>query len=274
MIRALLTVLALGMVVPPPRLPPTRGSTKTGELGQLRKQAGGGYFYRDDKAGFVAEIRPDGTVRFRDAHLGPQQLTPKIFGYPIDGSGRRPEAKVPFRDDLIPHGPYGPPPILITTSVKFGGLADAAQSSRRAAAKQKFLHLTEPMREQMAAKWRAERAQSALVALSHDLLKQWRDRSVPLSIRKEQLFRQWDDCDEPQAGDDLATHAGAMARTRIEKFIRRHARMGSENAFTDQELADFDRRRQSKARFDPYAPRGTANTGSPAPSSSSSSSDR
>ena len=267
-------VVVLGLAVPPPRVVPEQGpsSSTSSELGRLHKQIGGGYVYRDDKAGFIAEIRPDGTVRFRDAHLGPQQFTPKLFGYPLDGSGVRPEEPVPFRDDLVPHGPYGPPPILVSTSFRFGGLADAAQTTRRAAAKQKFLQLTAPMRERMAASWRAERAQSALVTLSHDLLKRWRDTTVPLSIRKEELFRQWDDCEEPAAGADPSVHAGAMARRRIEKFIRRHARRGTPDEFTAQELADLNRRRESKEPFAPYARRDDARAGSPTGSSSSSSS--
>ena len=238
---------------PAPQVRPDTTAGKTTDVGglKLRRTHGGGYLYRDAKTGFTAEIRPDGSVRFRDAK-GPKDGNVRILGVDVIKGEKQPEPKKPFRDDIVPYGPYGPAPVLGTAGFRMGGLKDALVKSRKYKEKQRFLELTETLRNSMTAKARDRRTSVALVELSHQLLRIWRDKKLPLSIRKEKIFAQWDDCDEPAKGTKSDRHPGARARRRIEKFVRVHAPAGSEGGFTAAELRDMNKRRKSRERFEPY----------------------
>ncbi|HRI09595.1 MAG TPA: hypothetical protein PKW35_17360, partial [Nannocystaceae bacterium] len=56
------------------------------------------------------------------------------------------------------------------------------------------------------------------------------------------------------AFDGLRAHTGERARRTIEAFIRQNLPRGSADAFTDAELAEFNGRKVSRARFAPYEP--------------------
>jgi hypothetical protein len=75
--------------------------------------------------------------------------------------------------------------------------------------------------------------------------------------RREIAFEMWDECLEDRSdGPDLY----AAARATIVAFIRRAFPPGSPDAYTSAELATLNRRRVSRAPFDPYA---TADAGAP-----------
>lgn len=239
-------------------LAPSAASTSKSESVEvnglvLDRNGSGGYSYKDKDADFTAEIASDGTVRFRDARLGPQKGKVSVLGFDLVRKGKRQkEPSKPFRPDLVPNGPYGAPPILGTIGGTMGGVADAMQTSRKYQAKQRFLDLTAPMRAEMARKARDKATRSALFELTHELVTTWNDPKLPLSLRKDRIFAVWDDCTEPEEGEKADEHPGARARRQIEKFVRIHARRGSDEAFSDAELRDMNERRTSRERFDPY----------------------
>lgn len=219
----------------------------------LTRTPGGGYAYEDADAGFTAEIDPDGTVRFRDRGARPQKGKVSVAGHDVTRKGKRePIPAKPFRPDLVPYGPYGAAPMIVGVGGRMGGAADAKASARKYAAKQRFMELTASLRAELRGKARDKATRTALFELGHELLAIWTDPALPLSVRKERIFTAWDECAEPERGDDPQTHPGARARRRIEQFVRVHAKRGSDDGFTDAELRDFNARRKSRAPFAPY----------------------
>ncbi|PRQ04438.1 hypothetical protein [Enhygromyxa salina] len=189
--------------------------------------------YRDPSGRFVATLRADGRVDFRNK-AGKASWTQIGMGGP---------------GDL---------------------LAAAAGDDPYARIKHKLLKATFEMRLGMAVKFQKKQLDKRLHRLGGDLDKIWADTGRGLSARKELLFQRWDECDEPEAGatagadipgfgkvdsselDDARQDAALSARRLIEKFIREHAPKGSAEAFTPAELADMNRRRASTQKFQPY----------------------
>jgi hypothetical protein len=125
------------------------------------------------------------------------------------------------------------------------------------------------MRLEMAVGFQKKQLDKRLSRLDGELGKIWADERRDLGDRKELIFQRWDECDEPDesaAGgalpgfgavdnselDDARVSAAVSARSRILKFIRKHAPQGSPEAFTAAEIADMNRRRVSKQTFAPY----------------------
>ncbi len=73
---------------------------------------------------------------------------------------------------------------------------------------------------------------------------------------KQALFEMWDesiDADEPGTESEEAVGAGFVARTLVLGAILKHFPADSADAYTEQELAAFNRKRTSKGAFAPYA---------------------
>jgi hypothetical protein len=68
--------------------------------------------------------------------------------------------------------------------------------------------------------------------------------------RRAALFELWDDCAE--TGEPALVEAGAAARVIVLGHIRAKHPKDSAQQFTPNELAAFNRRRQSKTVFAPY----------------------
>jgi hypothetical protein len=184
---------------------------------------------------------------------GPQKGKVSVLGVDAVRKGKRePEPQKPFRSDIVPHGPYGAPPVMLRIGGRMGGAADAKDSARKYSAKQRFMELTEKLRADMRKQARDKTTRVALFELNHRLLEIWRDPRLPVSIRKQRLFDAWDECTEPEANDKVEEHPGARARRRIEQFIRVNAKRGSDDGFSDAELRDMNGRRKSKQKFAPY----------------------
>lgn len=188
--------------------------------------------YRDPAGRFVATLNPDGRVNFRNKG-----------------------AKASWTNI----GMAGPGDILNA----------AAGEDPYARLKAALLKATFEMRLGMAVDFQKRQLDKRLSRLDSELDKIWADERRDLSARKELLFQRWDECDEPEdvsAGadlpgfgavenselDDARQSAAASARKQILKFIREHAPKGSAEAFTAAELADMNRRRASKQKFNPY----------------------
>lgn len=189
--------------------------------------------YRDPHGRFVATLRSDGRVDFRNK--GAKATWTNIgMGGP---------------DDL---------------------LAAAAGDDPYARLKAKLLQATFELRLGMAVKFQKQQLDKRLARLGGELDKIWADQRRDLSARKELLFQRWDECDEPEDVaspiaelpgfgtvesselDDARQDAASSARRMIEKFIREHAPKGSAEAFTTAEIADMNSRRASKQKFSPY----------------------
>ena len=106
--------------------------------------------------------------------------------------------------------------------------------------KQAFMKATEAQRTELAKRYRAAEVRASLDRLPSTLEEIWGDRRKPAAQRRRLLYTLWKDV-EDDAGD---------ARTIIEAFIRNRLPEGSDEAFTDEELAAINR--SSKLRFQPY----------------------
>jgi hypothetical protein len=113
--------------------------------------------------------------------------------------------------------------------------------------KQAFLASTEGLRAQLQKKARAERLRGSLAMLPSHLEGIWFDRRLPAKRRRQLLFELWRDVAD---GDSDEGKAGAEARKIVESFVRKHLPEGSEDAYTEDELATLNR--GHKDRFAPY----------------------
>ncbi|KIG16732.1 hypothetical protein DB30_04205 [Enhygromyxa salina] len=195
------------------------------------KNEKGKLVYRDPSGRFVATLRADGRVDFRNK--GAKASWTQI-------------------------GMGGPGDLL----------SAAAGDDPYARIKHKLLKATFEMRLGMAVTFQKKQLDKRLQRLGGELDKIWADTGRGLGARKELLFQRWDECDEPEASanaqlpgfgkvdnselDDARQDTALSARRLIEKFIREHAPKGSAEAFTPAELADMNRRRASTQKFQPY----------------------
>jgi hypothetical protein len=192
----------------------------------------GKLIYRDPHGRFVATLRSDGRVDFRNK--GAKATWTQIG---MGGAG-----------DLI---------------------TQAAGDDPYARLKAKLLDATFDMRLGMAVAFQKKQIDKRLSRLGSELDKIWSDERRDLSARKELLFQRWDECDEPDEVasvaelpgfgsidsselDEARNDAAINARRLIEKFICEHAPKGSAEAFTAAEIAEMNRRRASKQKFSPY----------------------
>lgn len=78
----------------------------------------------------------------------------------------------------------------------------------------------------------------------------WARRDLDLAAKRLALFELWDDGAED--GDSAVVEAGQRARNQVIAFIRKHMPAGSATAYAPAELDALNRRRTSRARFEPY----------------------
>ncbi|NVB37778.1 hypothetical protein G6O69_08030 [Pseudenhygromyxa sp. WMMC2535] len=151
-----------------------------------------------------------------------------------------------------------------------GMLSKAAGEDPYARAKYTLLKATFEMRLGMAVNFQKRQLKKRLRRLEKDLDKLWADERRDLPARRELLFQRWDECIEPDDAeqeaaalpgfadsnaaelDEARRDAAGEARETIIGFIRENAPKGSPQAYTASELADMNRRRASTAKFSPY----------------------
>ena len=203
------------------------------DVGYRFEREKGKLIYRDPHGRFVATLRSDGRVDFKNK--GAKATWTQI-------------------------GMAGP-----------GDLINAvAGEDPYARLKSKLLQATFEMRLGMAVAFQKQQIDKRLTRLGGELDKIWADQRRDLSSRKELLFQRWDECDEPEEIasptselpgfgpvessdlDEARQDAAGSARRMIEKFIRENAPKGSADAFTAAEIADMNKRRASKQKFSPY----------------------
>ncbi len=113
--------------------------------------------------------------------------------------------------------------------------------------KKKFMAATAELREKLAREARQQEIDNSLAGLPSHLEAIWAERSRSARERRRSLFMLWK---EAAATEDERAKAGADAQAIIEKWIRARLPEGSEDAFTVEELDNYNR--SSRVRFAPY----------------------
>jgi hypothetical protein len=111
------------------------------------------------------------------------------------------------------------------------------------------LDATRDERAELGSRRRKEQLAHATILMQQNLERVWASVHNRTDL-KQALFELWDECAE--TGDAKLVEAGADARRLIIGFIRARLPAGSPDAYTDAELAAFNKKRQSKAIFQPY----------------------
>lgn len=239
-----------GLGFDPSSAPPV-GETP-GDIGLVR-QENGGYLYVDPAKRFTARFDPDGTVHFADRWRRPSDAKPQrgqCCALPAEGfAAVNPLAGMPMR---------GPIEWLMAIQ----------GADPNAIAKNALLEQTFELRVQMAVAHNLELLDRRLRELQPELLAIWSDEKLSLPRKRELLFERWDECDERftvQPGDVPAkaiseidrvrVETAERARDTIEAFVRRHAKKGTAKGYKEHELRAFNKRRVSKAEFQPYRSR-------------------
>jgi hypothetical protein len=235
----------------------TTPQTEVLPSGQLEPSGGG--TYRSNQGVFTAKVGRDGSVSLKNARNlrialpDPRKIPGAISDWAAkeDKIPNDPEKvainnnRAPDQDTRPDHGK--------TYKVLGGGfdITDAIMRRKKvdpyAAAKLRYLDSTRDERVQIGNRYKREQlAQSAqLMQKTLDWL--WASK-VDLAARKQALFELWDDCAE--VGSDAMVEGGKAARALVVGAIR--ARLTGADAYTAAELAAFNKRRQSKAVFEPY----------------------
>ncbi|EDM78785.1 hypothetical protein PPSIR1_32342 [Plesiocystis pacifica SIR-1] len=147
-------------------------------------------------------------------------------------------------------------------------LSKASGEDPYARLKARLLRATFDMRLGMAQKFQLKQLDKRVARLEKDLGKLWADERRDYAKKRELLFQRWDECDEPDdleavdlpgfaeadtsTLDEARQKAATKARKTILKFIRKNAPKGSPQAYTPGEIADMNARRESKQPFKPY----------------------
>lgn len=225
-------------------LPSIKKRDRTGP--DVQRVKGGKLRYRHPT--FSATIRRDGSVRFSDKLLG--WNWPRKKGPPSPHPGYvgevMPDGKVPWNSQF-----------LTNHSGQGGGSFDLyslIQKGRgkilNAADKLRFLDRTRPFRMAMRRRWKVKVEKTYLNRLPRRLSQLWQLRTLTFAQKRRVLFLLWDECLESNS-----TRTGRMAleaRDIILKFIRRNLPPSSPYAYSRLELNRYNRRKESRQRFEPY----------------------
>ena len=240
------------------------GSTVEQDHTTGRLAPSGGGRYRSNEGVFVANVGADGSVKFKDAknlHMGLSLPSKKGFAAwlddpnkPVGTLGPPSREKIALNKDNLEEN-FQRPDSGGTVPV-IGGSFDATDAFMRrhgqdpyASRKLAYLDSTRDERVQIGTKHRHEQLAQATAIMQKNLTRMWASVADP-AARKQALFELWDECAE--SGSDELVTAGAEARKLVTGFIRARLPVGSPTAYTIDELAAFNRRKQSRATFAPY----------------------
>jgi hypothetical protein len=238
---------------------PDPGVAPTGQL----RDAGGGS-HRSDQGPFTAKVAPDGGVTLKDRrNLQVRLALPRPRDI-ANGVSRW------YYSDKGPDGQRGER--ALETSV--GGSTDGGDRSKAvivpvvgggfdvtdaimrrkgndpyASKKLAFLDSTRDERVQIGTAHREQQLRQTTQIVQRNLDRLWQRVAEPRA-RREALFELWDEVVE--TGDANLVEAGRAARRLVIGFIRARLPAGGPDAYTADELAALNRRRQSKAPFQPY----------------------
>jgi hypothetical protein len=230
--------------------------------GQLR-DAGGGNL-RSDQGPFVAAVAPDGSVTLKDRRnfqIGVALPTARSIGTGLQrwyDSDKGPDGQRGERTLEKEAGgsiDKGDRSKTVIVPVLRGGfdLTDAFMRRKGndpyASKKLAFLDSTRDERVQIGAAHRAEQLRRTTQIVQRNLDRLWQQVAEPRA-RRAALFELWDEVVE--AGDESVVEAGRAARRLVVGFIRARLPAGGPDAYTAEDLAALNRRRQSKTSFAPF----------------------
>ncbi|MEZ4367496.1 MAG: hypothetical protein R2939_14655 [Kofleriaceae bacterium] len=238
------------------------------EPGDLRSRPGG--WKRTDEGVFVADVAPDGTVRFTDRPNlrwqwklpTPGSIAHGLASWITDPYTQRRRAdcdptlrslstecatKVDAEDDKADHG--GVVPVLGATFDVTDAIMRAAGQDPYASRKLDFIDRTEAVRVEMARDHRATTLAATTEQMRRNLRALWR-AEPDAERRRRALFEMWDECFED--GTDDEQQAGRDARGQVLAWIRSHAAAGTAAGYADDELRELNARRRSRQVFAPY----------------------
>jgi hypothetical protein len=116
--------------------------------------------------------------------------------------------------------------------------------------KLKLMDESREERAQMALRYRDEVLESALTKYKRRLAKLWKNPEYELAARKKILFQLWDECAE--RGPEEVVKTAHSIRAMTLQFIRSRIPESHADAYSEAELDDLNRNRQSTRRFSPY----------------------
>lgn len=200
--------------------PMIEGKPRTLEEAGFVTRRNGQIVYKDPERRFNATLHPDGRLSFRNR-----------IGTPFAAMPGLTEA-----------------------------MRDASDQELYRIEKRRLLEATEELRMAYAARHAEKNVTQELSGLERQLEAIWKRASLTPEQRRALLFERWDECEEaqPRTGeggsemDDMRQKAGAVARRKIEAFIRRTLPRGSPDAYSEAELRALNANRHSKQPFSPY----------------------
>ena len=236
--------------------------------------------HKSDQGSFVAKVDKDGDVTIKDRPDVSIRIaipTPKIIGRGIaewyesdkgpDGQrgkrtlenevsgtidqpttgcdGVRDPACAPDRTRtvIVPvfRGGFNPTDWLMRRTV-----GDPYASKKRA-----YLDATRDERAQMRGKHRTEPLAHAAIIMRGNLERAWASTS-DVATRKQLLFELWDEVVEPRDEASAIAEASRAARAQVIGFIRARLPQRGAHAYTRDEIAALNAKKQSLETFSPY----------------------
>ena len=238
------------------------------DSGKLRPDGGG--TFRSDEGPFTAKVARDGSVNLKDKknfnwHFSlpkPKDLGRGLASWYEDPNkpvGQLPPDKItraPVLNNGEATGQYDRKPDHGEATVPIvGGGFDVTDALMRrhgqdpyASKKLAYLDSTRDQRVQIGNRYRQKQLDQSVVIMKGNLDRVW-SLHTPAE-RREALFELWDECAE--TGPDALVAAGRDARTLVIGVIRARIPFGSADAFSADEIAALNRKKQSKAVFAPY----------------------
>ena len=244
------------------------GTNAEQDLTSGRLAPSGGGRYRSDEGVFVANVGADGSVKFKDSkNVHAQFAVPRVKNLgtgisawlddpnkPVGSIGQPAHDKIALNNDNLEENFKRPDSGGTVPMV--GGTFDATDAFMRrhgqdpyASRKLAYLDSTRDERVQIGTKHRQQQLAQATAIMQKNLDRMWASVADP-AARKQALFELWDECAE--TGPEELVTAGAEARKLVTGFIRARLPVGSPTAYTADEIAAFNRRKQARATFAPY----------------------
>lgn len=248
------------------------GTTPQHDVPSTHQLAPDGAGTKTDTTVFVAKVAPDGSIDLHDkADLEIHWAVPTVK-HVLNGIAEW------YLSDKGPDGKRGKRTLENDVQIESGGvdgtgviipvfrghasvddwIARRTVGDPYASRKLAYLDSTRDERAQIGAKHREQQLAHTIMIVRGNLQRAWAS-TTNVAERKQALFELWDEVVEPASdrgddADELLARAARDARAQVIAFIRAHLPPGGADAYTTDELAAFNAKKQSTAAFAPYAP--------------------
>ncbi len=190
--------------------------------------------------------------------MGSEEPLPATAGSVLQGPGYEAQilndGRLVFDDRFLQTGLTNDP----TTGPRYGGSFDVGDILTRLFTdspgldpylgdKLDLLHATFAQRVELRREYNNLSMDRAIAALPAYLSAVWNEPSWDMPTKRRILFALWDECAED--GDDSLVAGGTAARESITSFIGQYVPEGSADAYTDDEIASFNKIRTSTVAF-------------------------